>query len=330
MSLRAASHVLALSSLLTCALALGGCAASHDEGTEDDGALATAPPKTGAWAVSLPEGRKAVSVAMAGGKLYAGLNDTGGHVVVVDPATTKVLSEIATYDLAGKTGLRVPADDGITRDGNSLVFYGYANEGPGAQFQEVIAWFDPVTKKVTKEVRVELDKTIINPSSELVDRPRVSVAVSGGKVWVALRHDRASKLVSFEVPSAASSVVNHDGALFAAGTSIERYSKGLAVRAGAAYTVVASGAKDGYLVRVDLASGKSTKIAKQLGYPTRVSFDAGKLYVNDYNGALLTVDEATGNITKSDEVDDFLEDATFDADYAYLVTDSKFVVLARH
>lgn len=309
---------------------LAGCAGtSADPGAEDDGALAAAPPKLGASTVSLPSGRKAVSIAAANGKLYLGLNDTGGHVVVVEPSTMKVVSSIDAYDLGGRSGLRIHADDGIARDGSSLVFYGYANEGPGAQFQEVIAWFDPATKKVTKEVRVELDKTIINPDSPLVDRPRVSVAVSGGKVYVALRHDRASKLVSFAVPSAESTVLNHDGALFKTGTSIDRYSKGLAVDGAAAYTVVAQGAKDGSVVRVDLETGKSTKIAKKVGYPTRVALDGEKLFVNDYNGALLTVDPSSGEITKTDEVDDFLEDEAFDADYAYLVTDSKLVVLPR-
>lgn len=322
-----ATRSLSIFAVLFGALASTACGGENAADSQDqEGALETSP-KLGQSTVSLPNGYLAVGIDVVGGKIWAGLNNDYGYAVSIDPSRMTVVDKYGPRDTP-----HLRASEAVTHDGREVVFLGYDNEGDrDNQFSYWMTWFNPATKKISKSIKVELDKTIVTPGNPFVDRPNVAFVIDGGKVHFSVAHKRVNKLVTFDVPSAAETVLNQDGKLFDRGVELPEFAKGLAIDGGAAYVGVPKNAQDGYVVKIDLSSGAQKKIGEKLGYPNAVRVAGSKLVVSDHNGRVLTLDKASGRVEKEDEMPDYIDDIAVSDGFVYAATRSAFVVtkLAR-
>ena len=260
-------------------------------------------------------GAKGAAIAVRGGTAYVGLG-TGG-VAVVDLATLRTLRTY-TKDHAG---LPLVAD-GVQLDGDALVVSGLRNEAPlayGAGSQPVFAvsFLDPATGKDTKQVRIDMLSAISDRDSSIIDLPSMQARIADGQIAVSFVHDRGKKLLRVPVPAGSATLVGKD--LLAGKTVPLGYAKDIAVVDGAAYLPEASGADDGYLHRIDLTTGASSRVGAKLGYPVAVAADGDRLLVGDHAGRLLVLD-ATGKQTAELEVDDFVTGIAVDEGRIFLST----------
>lgn len=249
------------------------------------------------------DGDKASDVVVRGTTAYVGLGRRGLAVVDAKTMTTKkrILRD-------GEDKL-LPADH-VQLVGTSLVASGLRDDSPleygaGADYNFVISVLNPTTGAVKKQVLVNVMKALSKPSATFFQIPTVAATLEDGEVWLMVSHERLSKVVHFTLPSAARTELDLTDLSSDDAPAVE-YGKSVAVRDGAAYVPEPEGRDDGYVRRIDLATGTSTTLGTKLGYPVGVAFTAGAMLVADHSGNLFAVDPDSGETLSQIEVPDWV------------------------
>jgi hypothetical protein len=297
---------------------LGGCASSDasNEATADDD-FTSAP--AGFNDVSSEWGSdKASGIAVRGGKAYVGFGNRG--FAILDMRTFKTTKRVLKDDAD-----KLIAADSVRMVGDDLMVAGLRNDAPidpyrgGSYYNYVISLVDRTTGAVKKQIVVDVMKALTTPDDSLFDLPNIAATIEGGQVWLVVSHDRAEKLVHFDLPTARTTALDLK-VLLSGQTFAVDLAKDVAVRDGAAYFPVPDGRSSGYVRRIDLQSGASSKVGAELGYPVAVSFGTSAMFVADHGGALRVVDPRSGATLKEIEVPDWVTGVTSDKHNVYVST----------
>lgn len=252
-------------------------------------------------------GDKASAVAVKGATAYVGLGTRG--VAVVD---TKTFETKRRIERDGENK-RIPADQ-VQVEGKKLVTFGLRDDAPleygaGADYNFVVSVLDPSSGAVEKQVRVHLMGALSDPRESLFDIPTCAGTLRDGRVYLMVAHERASEVVSFELPEQADASLELGDLLADSELAVE-YGKSVTVHDGAAFVPEPEGRDDGYVRKIDLASGAAEKIGSKLGYPVAVAFAGSAMMVADHSGNLFAVDPSSGETLAQIEVPDWVTGVT--------------------
>jgi hypothetical protein len=261
---------------------------------------------------------KASGIAVRDGNAYVGFGARGFGIV--DLRTMKTTKRVSR-DEAGQ----LLAADSVRMVGNDLMLAGLRNDAPidplrgGSYYNYVVSLVDRTSGAVKKEVVIDVMKALSRRGESLFDIPNMAATIEGSQVWVVVSHERAKKLVHFELPAARSTSLDLRALLAQPSVTIE-LAQDIAVHDGAAYLPVPDGRSSGYVHRIDLRSGTQSKVGAELGHPVGVAFGASALFVADHSGALLAIDPRSGATLKELAIPDFVTGVTSDRDNVYVST----------
>jgi outer membrane protein assembly factor BamB len=304
--------------LVVAGLATAGCAGGADDVPTTNADDLTAV-KQGFTDVSSEwGGEKAIALAVAGGKAYVGFGERG--FAILDARTWKTTKRVARDD----AGRFLPADS-VQIVGDDLMVAGLRNDAPidpfqgGSSYRYVVSIVDRTSGAVKKDVTIDVMPVLSKAGESFFDLPNMSSTIDHGKVWLVISHARAKKLVGFDLPAARSTTLDLK-ALLAGPTFAVDLAKDVAVHDGAAWLPVPDGRSSGFVKRIDLQTGATSKVGAELGYPVAVAFGTRAMFVANHEGALLAVDPVTGATLKSIAVPDFVTGVTSDANNVYVST----------
>lgn len=265
------------------------------------------------------KGAKASDLAVRGGTAYVGLG-TGG-VAVMSLATLKTTKTIARDDHE-----KLLVADTVQVVGDELMVAGIRDESPldpyrgGAQDAFVITFLDRASGAVNKQLLVDVMSTVSRPGDSLFDLPRMAATVDGGRIHVMVAHAKAKKVFSLPIPSAKETKLVLADLLGAGAFTIGDAGKDIAVHGGAAYVPEPEGRSNGFVQRVDLATGATRKVGAGLGYPVGVAFGGRAMFVANHESALFVVDADSGATLRQIAVPDWVTAVTSDDDNVYVAT----------
>jgi hypothetical protein len=315
-SLRTLAVVLAGSVLATVA----GCAGESAEPAAADSDFTGGKAKPGFKELSREwGGAKAVDLAVRDSTAYVGLGISG--LAVMDLATLKTTRTV-TRDAHDK----LLVADTVQVVDDELMVAGLRNDAPldpyrgGAQDNFAITFLDRATGAVNKQLLVDVMSTVTTPGDSLFDLPRMAATVDGGRIHIMVAHAKAKKVLSIPIPSARETKLVLSDLLGAGAFAIGDAGKDIAVHGGAAYVPEPDGRSNGFVQRVDLATGATTKVGAGLGYPVGVSFGGRAMFVANHESALFVLDADSGATLRQIAVPDWVTAVTSDKDNVYVAT----------
>jgi hypothetical protein len=264
-------------------------------------------------------GAKASDLAVQDASAYVGLGLSG--LAIMDLATLKTTKTV-TRDDHGKL---LVADTVQVIDGDLMVA-GIRDESPldpfrgGAQDAFVITFLDRATGTVKKQVLIDVMSTVSRPGDAFFDVPRMAATVSGGRIHVMVAHAKAKKVFSLAIPDARETRLVLADLLGTRAFTIGEAGKDIAVHAGAAYVPEPDGRDNGFVERVDLATGATSKVGAGLGYPVGVAFGGRAMFVANHESALFVLDAVSGAKLAQIAVPDWVTAVTSDKDNVYVAT----------
>lgn len=304
---------------LSLLLATSACASSTAEGgatTDSDftGAKAGFNDVSREWGMD-----KASGIAVRDGNAYVGFGERG--YAVLDLRTMKTTRRVLK-DAAN----RLVAADSVAMVGDDLMVAGLRNDAPndpyrgGSYLVFVVSLLDRTTGALKKEIAVDVMKVISNGADPLLDRPNIAVTIEGRDVWLAFSHPHAKKLVRFELPAARTTTLDLKTLLEGETLAIDS-AKDVAIHDGAAYLpATTSDGRGGYVRRVQLPGGATTKVGANLGYPVGIAFAGRALLVANHQQSLFVLDAQTGATLQEVAIPDWITGVTSDQDNVYVST----------
>lgn len=298
-------------------VALTGCASPAEERSEETSESAFSKAKQGFNDLSAAWGKdKASGIAVVGSKAYVGLGAWGYAV-----------HDLRTFDLLQKVerdedGRLIPSET-VQMVGDDLVLSGLRNDAPldwwsGSHYNYVMSFVDPANGTVHKRVLIDVMSTITT-QSPLFDIPTIAARIEGDKVWLVISHKLAKKVVSFDLPTGATTKLDLAD-LLEEETFDVGYAKDIVVEDGFVYVPEARSSKDGFVRKIDVATGDESELGVSLGYPVAVAMANGAVLVADHDGGLLAIDRVTGAKLATFSIPDWVTGVTVDANNVYVTT----------
>jgi len=305
MSARTTRTASALRTLMTVAAATLGCGAGTDlaEGDEEVDAITV---REGDYDLATANGggQPYTDIAVLGSKGYLAKGYEGVHVL--DLRTMRVTQRV----WADRAGRRVPADSLQVIARNQLLATYQGNRlGDLSDDRQYLTLtvFNTTSQTVTRTISIDLTGSY-ESGTGLNDLPNLATYVdtATGTLWIAFGHlRRPDKLYAFPLPTA-NAELRLTALPGARSFTVENphavWSDGR--------TAFVPSSSDG-LRAVDLATGRASVRAANIGYALDIAVNRTTGFVADHDGNLRVLNLSTGAVVATREVPGFTDGLTY-------------------